>query len=112
MPQIGLVFRIERSDESGQKLVCACDNIETARAALRWAQQQYPAERLVLRNGEQIVAQSGIPNRTSLISPNRVVRLAESLARWKRQNGGAVWAAAGDGERAGSKATPLLAAVL
>src|SRR3954465_12485987 len=58
-----LQFRIELCDSSGNvtRRIARCRYIETARAAFKWAREQYPRATLLLRQGDKVLAESRPP---------------------------------------------------
>lgn len=62
MPNSERAFRIEErhpTDDRVLRLIARCDDLETARAAFKWAREQYPTAKLVLRQREKVVGESG-----------------------------------------------------
>jgi hypothetical protein len=60
---MNLPFSIEqRADHSGadvRRVIARCDRLDTARAAFRWAREQYPRAWVVLREGGQVIEEAG-----------------------------------------------------
>ena len=55
-PHRFVIEELRREEDESVRVVARCDHIETARAVLKWAREQYPSARLIIRDGEQIIA--------------------------------------------------------